>query len=126
LADDWSLLRRSEANKPIPGLSLGLKKAAEIQVMGWNSRAYFLTGGLFFFMGVPQHSKSMVAQPQSSTTETTSPQALQPNLAPLRVTAFLAGLTAFTVLTALIGFAALAGVAFLAGAFLATAMAFTS
>lgn len=99
--------------------------------MGRISRAYFLTGGLFFFIGVPQQTKSMVAQPQSSTTETTSPQALQPYLEPLRVAAFLAGLTAFTVL---IGFAALAGAAFLAGAFrtflagafLATAMTSTS
>ncbi len=93
--------------------------------MGWNSRAYFLTGGLFFFIGVLQHTKSMVAQPQSSTTETTSPQALQPYLVPFRVAAFLAVLTAFTVLT---GFAALAGAfrTFLAGAFLATAMTITS
>ena len=64
-----------------------------------DSRAYFLTGGLFFFIGVPQHSKALVGQPQSSTTETTSPQAVQPYLVPLRVAAFLAGLTAFTVLT---------------------------
>ena len=92
--------------------------------MGWTAGLYFLTGGLFFFIGVPQQIKSMVAQPQSSTTETTSPQAWQPYLAPLRVAAFLADLTAFTVLS---GFAALAGAtAFLAGAFLATAMVFTS
>jgi hypothetical protein len=86
-----------------------------------------LTDGLFFFIGVPQQTKSiMVAQPQSSTTETTSPQALQPYLEPFLVAAFFAGLTVFMVLTALVGFAALAGAAFLAGAFLATAMAFTS
>ena len=93
--------------------------------MGRNSRAYFLTGGLFFFIGVPQHSKSMVVQPQSSTTETTSPQAWQPYLAPLRVAAFLAGLTAFTVLTGLAGLVG-ALTAFLGAGFFATAMGFAS
>jgi hypothetical protein len=90
-----------------------------------NSRAYFLTGGLFFFIGVPQHSKSMVLQPQSSTTETTSPQALQPYLEPFRVAAFFAGLRAFTVLT---GFAGLVGAltAFLGAGFFAAAMGFAS
>jgi hypothetical protein len=81
-----------------------------------------LTGGLFFFIGVPQQTKSMVAQPQSSTTETTSPQALQPYLEPFRVAAFFAGLTVFTVLTGLVA----ALTAFLGAGFFATAMDFAS
>jgi hypothetical protein len=84
-----------------------------------------LTGGLFFFIGVPQQTRSMVAQPQSFTTETTSPQALQPYFEPFRVAAFFAGLTVFTVLT---GFAGLVGAltAFLGAGFFATAMGFAS
>jgi hypothetical protein len=78
-----------------------------------------LTGGLFFFIGVPQQTKSMVAQPQSSTTETTSPQAWQPYLEPFRVAAFFAG---FTVLTGLVA----ALTAFLGAGFFATAMGFAS
>jgi hypothetical protein len=81
-----------------------------------------LTGGLFFFIGVPQQTKSMVAQPQSSTTETTSPQAWQPYLEPFRVAAFFAGLTGFTVLTGLVA----ALTAFLGAGFFATAMGFAS
>jgi hypothetical protein len=43
-----------------------------------------LAAARFFFMGVPQHIKSIVEQPQSSSKTTTSPQSPQAYLLPAR------------------------------------------
>jgi hypothetical protein len=70
---------------------------------------YFLPVALFFFIGSPQQTKSKVAQPQSWSTVTKSPQSLQANWDPTRELVFGAGFDA--ALTALAGFAAFAGLA---------------
>jgi hypothetical protein len=57
---------------------------------------YFLAAARFFFMGVPQQTRSTVAQPQSSSTVTNSPQSLQAYLVPTREVFFGAALALVT------------------------------
>jgi hypothetical protein len=53
-----------------------------------------LGAGLFFFIGVPQHKRSRLAQPQSSSTVTRRPHSEQAYLPPTLEADFLAGLAA--------------------------------
>jgi len=125
LARPGAASREGEVQQMRSALAVFYDHGAEITPPGTLDGGDICEAGEHFFIGVSQQSRSMVPQRQSSTTETTMPQSLQPYLAPLRVAAFLAGLTAFTVLTGLAGLVG-ALTAFLGTGFLATAMGFTS